>query len=565
MKSLLRFALTFSFTLLLGTILGQLPLAQGDELVTQKVVEGGTEASVGGTGDSTGATSRLLDHNRNETTIDRIEGGDGYGNKEAVDIGKNSSPGAVVPIRPMQGFQQIANSGSVKGMLKNLIVAEVPVMYQTMMMVENGAATGFIGAMGSVGDLLDSTMQASRLQLAMYDSFDDSGFQKKAYQQAILTEMTDGEHKDSWPSALWGAVADKVKDQPTPMPDYSSQHVSQQGPTAKILGATTSPGTGSPTETSASEIIFKRDDSGEEGEEGKYSNTLLDDWKKAFVEMIGDIKIKITPKDEGFQQVEFKYVNAVESGVKAIDSKKEKNSRKAYKGLLKILGAYCNFKNKDDNYSKAIFEKTKPGDLLSQKGGLGGTGFGAGWLSFGDNLQEARLDASSPDMPLTVNFVDALYNVGVGQADLSPDGIFTGGDCDKIFSESKPMPSESEEQAKKTGTTWDDCKDNTCLIHRIVETNSLFVGRSRTYHEYMHLLRTTYRLLEHQPALRVEVNKLIESNLDTIKIESEMADNQERWINFTNELSAIAQGRVGSTVFRPTSGNITSNGVDQAR
>jgi hypothetical protein len=535
--------------------------AGAEDSIVQDVTEAQTEASLANASTNTGATASLLQGASGSTsnTTDLKEDGDSYKVRNKLDVGLNSYKSGSVSIRPMQGFQQIADSDVVKKMLKEQITKKVPVMYQTMMMVENGAATGFIGAMNNVGNLLDSTMQASNLQLAMYDAFDDMDIQKRNYQKALLVEM-EKNHQNSWPSALWAAAADSLEQSDvTPMPtEYKSDHKASGGPKPTTLN---SPDAES-AETTLVDTVFKEDPPKEgESSEGSYKNQEIRQWKEDFREMIGDIKFRKEDKD-GFEVDDWEFDNPVEDGRKAIDKRSQERAKEAYKGMLQILRETCNFKNKDENYKKPIFEKAKPSDLLSQtRGGWFNSGFT--YLG-GDNLSEARKNASAPDMPLTVNFIDALYSVAVGQADLSGASWSSGGECGQIFNENKEMPDESPDAAKESGLGLEACKNGTCLAHRIIAEAARFIGRSRVYHEYVLLIRTTFRLVPFNDPNRKFVNALIEENLNYINLESAMADNRERWINFTNKLSAIAQARVGSTVFRPQSGNVTSTGVDNA-
>jgi hypothetical protein len=114
---------------------------------------------------------------------------------------------------------QVANSDDVAKMVKGMIKMKVPVLYQTMMMVENGAATGFIGAMGNMNGLLDSTMQASQLQLAMYEALDPGGQRAHEYGKAVYEQLQVESHNNSWPMALWAANSDEL------VPDNADKNV----------------------------------------------------------------------------------------------------------------------------------------------------------------------------------------------------------------------------------------------------------------------------------------------------------------------------------------------------
>ena len=502
---------------------------------SEKVIKAETQANIGSTGTTTGSAAGLTTSSASSDATAAEE--DPYKIRQFSDTGANGFKGGSVSIRPMQGIQQIADSKVVKGMLKELITSEVPVMYQTMMMVENGAATGFIGAMGSVGDILDSTMQASRLQLAMYDAFDDTGRDKKRYQEAIKVEMTKN-HADSWPSALWAAAADKLdKQSVTPIPQqYNSDHEESGGPSANT-NESNAEGAESTEEAELAEELFTEPEDWKklEAEQRARQNEKLNEWKLEFKKRIGDIKTTYTNR-EGWIEQTF----TVKPGTRSLDKDANKAAEAAYKGMMKILRKYCNFKAGGSNYYIGMFQKKKPGDLLLE-------------------LKEEREDASAPDMPLSINYIDALFNSTMGDDEFTADGWFSPGTCGEVFAEAKKMP--DGEPDFESGFTMKDCKENTCLIHQLIAAGARFVGRSRVYHEYLILLQTAMRMTTNNEQ-RERLNFLIEQNLDNLNLQSEIADNQERWISFTNQLSAIAQGRVGSTIFRPQSGNITSKGVD---
>jgi hypothetical protein len=88
----------------------------------------------------------------------------------SLDAGKFSDePGEQRQIRlPSHiAFRGLMDSKEYKSMLKGMITSQVPVMYQTMMMVENGAATGFMGSIESVSLLLGNATDSAQLEMAM--------------------------------------------------------------------------------------------------------------------------------------------------------------------------------------------------------------------------------------------------------------------------------------------------------------------------------------------------------------------------------------------------------------
>ena len=130
--------------------------------------------------------------------------------KKIVEIGRKESKSSIAPIRSNQGFMQVADMDETAKMLKGMIKMKVPVMYQTMMMVENGAATGFIGAIGNMLNLTDQTIQGANLQLAMYEAFDPGGQRAHEYAKAVFDGLQTQSHNNSWPLALWAASSDEL-------------------------------------------------------------------------------------------------------------------------------------------------------------------------------------------------------------------------------------------------------------------------------------------------------------------------------------------------------------------
>jgi hypothetical protein len=157
-----------------------------------------------------------------------------YVEPEQFSLGQNEEASPNPVLKPMQGTIQLADSEDVQKMLKSLIAKKVPTLYQTMMMVENGAATGFIGSMQTINGLLDATIQTSSLQLQMYDAFDNTGLGKKAYGKAIYDNLQKPQQKNAWPLALWAANEDVVDPDKVANknPQYKGQTTTAGGPDA---------------------------------------------------------------------------------------------------------------------------------------------------------------------------------------------------------------------------------------------------------------------------------------------------------------------------------------------
>jgi hypothetical protein len=114
------------------------------------------------------------------------------------------------------GLRGLADSAQYKNMLRGMVTSQVPVMFQTMMMVENGAATGYIGALQSVSNFLGNSVQAADLELKMRHIADNSGAAERAYVNAVhegLKEQSADKGRALWPVGLFYASGDRLDDE----------------------------------------------------------------------------------------------------------------------------------------------------------------------------------------------------------------------------------------------------------------------------------------------------------------------------------------------------------------
>jgi hypothetical protein len=76
------------------------------------------------------------------------------------DFGANERRNTSIVLPPLKGLSQILNSTVTTDLLKELTAAQTTVLMQTYMMVENGAATGFMGGMNIGSNLMSNMLQA---------------------------------------------------------------------------------------------------------------------------------------------------------------------------------------------------------------------------------------------------------------------------------------------------------------------------------------------------------------------------------------------------------------------
>jgi hypothetical protein len=134
----------------------------------------------GGTAGTTQNISRFLGALPSLPGVDPLKNKKEGGEEKEADLGRNIQLNNNIILPPLKGFRQLADAAPIKEMYKELINKEVPVLFQTMMMVENGAATGFIGSMGAVSNLMNNTIQTQQFQLQLMDLTDTTGQMKYA-------------------------------------------------------------------------------------------------------------------------------------------------------------------------------------------------------------------------------------------------------------------------------------------------------------------------------------------------------------------------------------------------
>jgi len=500
----------------------------------------------------------------------RSTGGDGekaeeYTKVEKYDMGVNEYNLANIPIRSNQGFMQVMDLKETQDMLKGMINKKVPVFYQTMMMVENGAATGFMGSVASVNALLGSTMQASQLQLSMYEAMDPNGDGARRYIANIYNELQDPKHKDVWPLALWGAnkdVLDPSKLQKiNAKPEYNVARVEQ-----RIAGPSVDPRVKAESEKAEeaskkttiklSNVLF--DDAEKKAGEGtdQYKNVSQEvkAFREEFVRLLGDIESEVQDRG-GAQLVVSKFLAPKsEDERRALELIDYENAVNAWKGLQVVLKAYCEFKAGDGNYTKEMFEKARPASIFDQSGGFLGTGIGAGSL-LGENVKKAREDASAPDIPLTINFIDQIFKLMVNGKELVEKS-----DCDQFKKEAKDMPDATKDGGGGSADSFDNCKDKPkeCLRNKVVLNAARIVARSRTLHRFVTLQEQAHQFAI-DPHMIEQIDFLIGRATDGVDIRSEIEANRELWVQFSNFISRLAQGQASSSIFRPGSGSSVPN------
>ncbi len=144
--------------------------------------------------------------------------GNNSGTKEHIpsspDTGKfPTEPQAINEMRlpAHTALRGLMDSKQYKEMLRGMITSKVPVMYQTMMMVENGAATGFIGSVQNVSQLLSNSVGSADLELTMRGVIAPE--EQKKFVEGFYKGLKDqkpGAGKNLWPVGLYAVSKDKL-------------------------------------------------------------------------------------------------------------------------------------------------------------------------------------------------------------------------------------------------------------------------------------------------------------------------------------------------------------------
>jgi hypothetical protein len=436
-----------------------------------------------------------------------------------------------------------------------------------MMMVENGAATGFMGALSGLSSIYDNTIQSHGLQLAQLQAFDHSGLAVKQYERSLAQQMQVEGHKDAYVHAMWATNADvldidtmnKAQERPT-IPQYTYP-LALSDTRGAIIDPKINPGNIQPEVVEApkkllSAIVFddviSKISPSNNLDDKQHPNdaSKIQAFKNEFVEMFGDVEFEVENRN-GVHLRNSRYIEPARvDGRKAIDALDRSYLESVWSNMQTILREYCTYKAQDSNYEKDIYDKKRPASVL-------------------EDHKTERDNASAPDIALTVPFVDQIFKLMVsGQA-------LQNVDCKSLFDSSiDKMPSMDDDSSSATslsgtpspstqggGATFDDCKlePKRCLRNKVVYTAARLIARSRTLHHYLFAYQQVLEFTR-EPLYQKQVGDLVDHALEGVNIETEIEDNRERWIGFSNFLGKLAQGSANGSSL---SSMISSGGSNQ--
>lgn len=479
---------------------------------------------------------------------------------EKLDLGQNSATEATFPLRNMQALGQMADSADLQKYFHALLRRRIPVGHMTMMMVENGAATGFMGALSGLSSVYDNTIQSHGLQLAQLQAFDHSGLAVKQYERSLAEQMQVEGHKDAYVHAMWATNADildldsanQSPDRPkTPEYVYPLALADTRGAIIdpKINPGKMEPETVQPPKKRLSAIVFDDEiakvSQSDDLTGRQHSNDVakIQSFKSESIELFGDVEYQVENRN-GTHIRNMLYIEPASiDGRKAIDALDRQYLESVWKNMQTILREYCTYKAQDSNYEKELYDKLRPASVL-------------------EDHKTERDNASAPDIALTVPFVDQIFKLMVsGQA-------LQKVDCTALFNPSiDTMPSTVSASATpaaalaSSNDTFDDCKSEPkrCLRNKVIYTAARLIARSRTLHHYLFAYQQILQFTR-EPQYQEQVGDLVDHALAGVNLETEIEDNRERWIGFTNFLSKLAQGSASGSSL---SSMISSGGSNQ--
>jgi hypothetical protein len=465
------------------------------------------------------------------------------------DFGKDNRSSVNMVLPPLKGFQQLTDSEALKEMFNGLVTAKVPVLFQTYMMVENGAATGYIGSLNAVSNVMANTMQTQDYQLKLLELTDDTGKMREAYIKRLKDAFK--ESKEVWPAALYASVGDSANFENNK--GMTKEQIGEKGAYDLRWLPTENGSEGEKSKRKLSDLLFLAKEDQNAGNLGgpansstPYDNTDLNNLKQEFVRLIGDVEIEL--KTEEGSDPSKAWLRTLNMNFIAPEKEEERRGvarenwsevQVTWEGINMILYNYCQFVKDNPNSSRKIesgqFKMTAAtSDQINNPGD-------------GNPAARPWEYISSPDIPVTMSLIEALFHL-VRHTDEAK-----GLDCDKLNLTRDDIPTERHNGSGGGGSAnLNDCgKNKGCLRNRLILHMSYIIARSRTLHTY----RTMYLLSKRfatDPALDELVDELFMRSLSGMNIDNELGRNREAWERFTSFLTKIVQGdSYAGAFFRP--------------
>ena len=479
----------------------------------------------------------------------------------------------------LQGFKGMADSKDLRAMLREMITSQTMTMHQTMMMVENGAATGFIGGMQTVSNLMSNMVESADLELSLKGITDPKGTKQLAFANAIYKGMKQQEKgKQAWPLGLWFASGDDPKkalspeqkaDEFKPNPNNGSRDpdalaIVEDGESSPSASGSSVPSGADPGDTTTEkdiklvETLLK--DNGAQAESPRSQ-----EYAKKY---LGDVVYTSEGTEGPNSQTKTVFVPATEKANKkgATGDKSDKEIRgfeyrrweiqkDVWNATYELLGKYCDFKQNNQNRSAGIFQKRTPASVVTK---------------------ELLDKASSQGIRMTINLIDQLFKVFVGVNAAAPNDP-TGLKCDfQGKTAENTMPDEFKPQ---DGAKIENCESDpkNCDRNKWLFLITQIIAEDRTVNEFREAQEALINgALAQHPSFLVSVQEFVCTSLladrsggrdlrlcdPGIWLDIRAEANRQRWVKKIGEFSEWAQNVGGASNFNFKGQNVASMGVD---
>lgn len=456
------------------------------------------------------------------------------------DYGANERKNVNISLPPLKGLASILNSPITKNLLKELTASEATVLMQTYMMVENGAATGFMGGMNIGSNLMSNMIQSQEFQLKLLEATDDTGKMKEAYINKIAKEMQSGKNKDVWPAALYIASGDDGKAANAPqMTDLSAATEPYDLELVAADGTTK----GAKDKRTLTDMLFLK------GATSKgtttYGNDKIDQLRSDFTNLVGDVEIVLDKNKSKYARdvnIVFKAPQSDNSDRRGVARLNWEEVQVVWTNINTLLYEACKWKESNPNTGKLPFDM----ETLATTDKVGGS-------SSASSAGTAWELSSAPDLTFTINVLDQLLKLHMEHR---PAGDLK---CDELKLDEFGIP---EQGAASSGalTNFNDCGPRKgCLKNRVVLHLSYMIARSRTLHTYRSLYTIASRFVT-EPLAGELLNRLFNRAFSGMNIDAELEANRGRYYDFVTHMSQLTQGQLGAgPLLRPGENQVVKN------
>jgi hypothetical protein len=471
------------------------------------------------------------------------EGGDNE--KQQPDFGANSINAEKIVMQPLKGYRSMVDSDVMKDMLKELTAKKVPVLFQTYYMVENGAATGYIGGLNTVSNIISNTMETQEMQWKLLEYADvasgDRARLREAYTSKLLKNLSD---EKSWPAAIYKTVGDGGKDKNAngnnkDIPkNEDEQEIFSIGDLCKQGGGG---GNGNGT-CKLSQLLFPQNgiepsplnNNGGNGGGQQFKNQGLQELSDEFVRLLGDVEFKEEGNEkyaqvlkQGFIPPQQKSVGNSGAQRRGFELKFRESLGEVWEGKGKVLYGACRYMSGE---SKEINGPADGAFLTTTKE-----------IKFEDVVK-----ASSIDAPLRANVIEQLVLISCPKTNgrVSPQCCqqlqqeLSAGNLDKLLQGGQNSGAQKDTEDCSSGKL--------CRRMRIYLKTAIIIARSRAYQLYSKLYFEAMKFAT-KPDLKLALQELYRRTFPYQTVQEMIEINREDWRQHLSDIAVQANSRaVGS-------------------